>query len=195
MFDLDGTVIDTMSMYRDLASEIISRRVGLNPSYVAKVYMETAGMSFIDQLERMGVKGRVAREIYKEFIERKKRALENAVVCSEARVLAEELSRMGFITAVSTNNECEVVCKIRGLDSFHLILCFDKKKHRKGREHLNTLKMLFGSEARVVFVGDSDYDVKLYSGLGVPVIQTKGLFVPGESRRVLEEILKLFKNP
>ena len=184
-----------MGMYRDLASRIVSSKTGLDPEYVARVYMDTAGMSFIDQLGEMGVRGEVAWEIYEEFIEGKKRALEKAVVCREARVLAEELSRMGFVTAVSTNNECEVVSKIRGLDSFHLILCFDKKSHRKGEGHLRTLRILFGSNARIVFVGDSDYDVELYSSLGVPVIQTRGLFVEGEARRVLNEILKLFRNP
>ncbi len=191
MFDLDGTVIDTMGAYARLAAKLLSEKEGFPYDQALRRYLETAGRPFVDQLRIMGVEGDEAEHIYREFIEAKKKVLAGARVNEEVRRFVNELVEAGIVTAVSTNNECEVVSKIEGLDVFHVILCFDGRRHRKGREHVATLKTLLREIDEIVFVGDSPYDIELYSSLGLKTMRTRGLFIEGEIERVRKELQRL----
>ena len=191
LFDLDGTIIDTMGAYARLAAKLLSEKKAFPYDQALRMYLETAGRPFIDQLRIMGVESDEAEHIYREFIEEKKKVLAGARVSEEVRRFVDELVKAGIVTAVSTNNECEVVSKIKGLDVFHVILCFDGRRHRKGKEHVATLKTLLGEVDEIVFVGDSPYDIKLHRSLGLKTVRTRGLFIKGEIVRVRKELQRL----
>uniref|UniRef100_A0A7C1HXE9 HAD family hydrolase n=1 Tax=Fervidicoccus fontis TaxID=683846 RepID=A0A7C1HXE9_9CREN len=59
---------------------------------------------------------------------------------------------------------------------------------------MSTLKTIFGEETTILFIGDTDYDVEVYRGLGIYSIKTTGLFKCEEARRVLSIIDSFFQS-
>ncbi len=192
LLDLDDTLIDTLGLYLGLVADIVSRYTGMDRSDVAGKYRELLGMSFRDQLAAMGLEGDSLDRAYREFVESKKRLMQSASMPESVVRFSEKMRSRGFATVISTNNECEVVSVIRGIEHFNLILCYDGHGHRKGRPHLESLaKTLDVPFNRMVYVGDADYDVQLYSSLGIPSVKTKGLFRGGEAGRIEAIVLRL----
>ncbi|MEM4475628.1 MAG: HAD family hydrolase, partial [Fervidicoccaceae archaeon] len=110
-----------------------------------------------------------------------------AKIHEEALMLVEELKMKGCFVALSSNNECQLVEMLRGVERLDLVLCFDGSSHKKGRPHLETLRKRLGVEPEeAVFVGDSDYDLEVYAREGVRVLRTSGLFSSSERRRIAE---------
>ncbi len=189
MFDLDGTIIDTMEEYADAAARIISRYTGASVEDARRLYLSTKGRAFPDQLRLAGVRGRDAEEAYREFIDAKKRVLSGLRVPEAFLLLARRLREQGLRVAVSTNNECSLASRIEGLaEAVDMLLCFNGYTG-KGAPHLAEVMAAYHVEpCQVLFVGDADYDVGLYSRLGVRVERTTGLWDPSEADRLLSAI-------
>src|SRR4051794_5279725 len=49
--DLDGTLIDTMPVLADLASEVMTETYGMQRSLARELYVATCGLPFCQQLE------------------------------------------------------------------------------------------------------------------------------------------------
>jgi len=196
LFDFDGTVIDTMNLYADLAAEIVSKHTKFTYDIVRKKYLETAGRPFIDQLGLIGVEEDIREILYKLFVSEKEKILYKASLDMEALELIRHLREKGYFVALTTNNECELVRKVKGIEEFHLVLCFDGKKHRKGKDHLETIKRILGKDLKqkLLFIGDSTYDMKIYGELGIKTLYTKGIFNEEERLRIMEEISKQCEN-
>lgn len=192
MFDLDGTIIDTMEVYAGLASQIISNMVeGLNKDRVREVYLATAGRSFRDQLQAIGVPGEMIEEIAARFEESKIESLRDVRPAGRVVERIKLLKRSGLRIALSTNNECRV---IEGLDwareLFDYILCHDPDRGiGKGKPHLEMLLEAGFRRCEIVFVGDSDYDLEVYRPLGVKTLRTRGLWRADDN--TVEKILEL----
>uniref|UniRef100_A0A7J3ZJB1 HAD family hydrolase n=1 Tax=Fervidicoccus fontis TaxID=683846 RepID=A0A7J3ZJB1_9CREN len=191
LFDLDGTLVDTMGEYARLAAKLLSSNGIMNYDEAYIAYLETAGRPFIDQLKVLGVREPVAAKLNQAFIEGKRDIIKRTRMLPITRQFLAELRDRGYLLATSTNNECELVAHVDGIDELHLVLCFDGAHHRKGRPHLETLKLLLGvGESEIVFVGDSEYDIQVYQQLHVHTIKTQGLFTTHEINRVRRIILR-----
>ncbi len=190
LLDFDGTVVDTMGEYARLAAPLIARALGVSLEEARRLYLATAGRSFRDQLRILGVK---EVEVYaREFEELKKPLLASLVLNALVVERIRRLREAGLKVYLSTNNECRVVEANRHLTSlFDAVLCYDEERGlRKGREHLEEVMRREGvSVEEVVFIGDSGYDIELYSSLGVRAIRTKGLWDPGDN--AIGEAVKL----
>ncbi len=192
LLDLDDTLIDTLGLYLGLVADIVSRYTGMDRRDAARKYRELLGMSFRDQLAAMGLEGKSIERAYREFVETKKRLMRNASMPVSVARFSDKMRSRGIATVISTNNECEVVSVIRGIEHFNLILCYDGREHKKGKPHLESLAKTFPvPRNRMVYVGDADYDVQLYSSLGIPSVKTKGLFRRGEAERIEETVTSL----
>jgi HAD superfamily hydrolase (TIGR01509 family) len=191
LFDFDGTVIDTMNQYADIASEIISKYTHLTREEAREKYLETSGRSFDKQLEIMGIDNSVSQKIYREFIEAKRRLLKNMKIPENVVNFIEKLKKEGLATAVSTNNECPLVQMIEGINVFDIILCYDGKTHEKGEPHLRTLLQKEATSLdNIIFIGDSPYDIRTYSALGVKCFRTRGLYNQREQERIYRIIME-----
>lgn len=181
LLDLDGTLIDTMDLYTAEASRIISEATGATTGEAERLYKATAGMPFRDQLRLAGAREDLIEYYAGRFEEWKRRLLRSVEVPGRAIAVVEELRAMGLKVYVSTNNECRV---IQGLlpPAFDGVLCNDPEKGmRKGRPHLEEVLRREGVEpCQVLFIGDSDYDIKTYKELGVKVLKTRGLWRDAE---------------
>ncbi|MBE9390861.1 HAD hydrolase-like protein [Fervidicoccus fontis] len=192
MFDFDGTVIDTMNEYAGLASEIIEEIAGIDREKAKSLYLSTAGMSFKEQLKIMGIEGGKAEEIYRRFIEGKMVILKSKRISPHVEILIGNLKERGIISSLSTNNECSVVYLIDGIRAFDEVLCFNGSDSYKGEPHLKFLMEKYGlRKEEIVFIGDSDYDIRTYSVLGIKSIKTRGIFSEEERERIIREILEM----
>lgn len=194
LLDYDGTVIDTMGIYAKWVGKRLKGLLSLSEREIEDIYLRTAGRPFIEQLYIMGLSEHIAREIADEFTKYKIEVLRELDVNDCVKSFVNALASKGFVVALSTNNECASIRISPSINVFHLVLCFDGLSHRKGSEHLRTLVWLFGEKTKVVFVGDTDYDVNVYSGLGLQAIKTEGLFKCDESDRILKTIEQIFSE-
>lgn len=194
LFDFDGTVVDTMHIYADWVARTLNELFNFDAELAKRKYLESAGRPFIEQLEIMGIDKINAEKIAKRFMDYKKNLLQSLKLNDCVEWFLDELRKRGLIAVLSTNNECESISGSPAITGFHLVLCFDGKKHRKGIEHLNTLKIIFGEKTEILFIGDTDYDIEVYQSLGIPSIKTLGLFDCEEARKIMSIINSFFQD-
>jgi len=192
LVDFDGTVVDTMELLSEKASEIISRSLKIPRAEARRKYLSLVGRPFREQLKILGVNGEEIIEKLAEEFENFKRGLLMRIELHErVKERISLLKEAGLKVVLSTNSECNVVKSNRALlESFDLILCHDPLTGiKKGRDHLEKVKATYGvRECEVIFIGDSDYDIELYRSLGVRTCKTKGLWSPSD--KCVEEVLK-----
>ncbi|WP_460123639.1 HAD family hydrolase [Stetteria hydrogenophila] len=192
LLDFDGTVVDTMKAYADLAAPLLAAALRVGLEEARRLYLATAGRAFREQLRILGVRGAEAERVARAFEEAKKRILASLSLDGLVVERVEALKRAGLRVYLSTNNECRVISVNRGLTSlFDGVLCYDEERGlRKGREHLEeVLRRERVGLGEVVFIGDTDYDLGLYSSLGVRVVRTRGLWDPGDD--AVERVLSM----
>jgi beta-phosphoglucomutase-like phosphatase (HAD superfamily) len=127
MFDLDGTLIDTMGGFADVAAAVMAKRHGLELAHARRRYMETSGIPFRQQLEVISP-GHGENDAASDEFETRKR-----VVCDEARMTAEtvagleQLRRTGIKLIVSSNGAQHFVDQFQAQETFRfdLALGFD----------------------------------------------------------------------
>jgi len=187
MFDLDGTLIDTMGGFADVAAAVMAKRHGLELAHARRRYMETSGIPFRQQLEVIAPKHAENDAASDEF-EQKKR-----VVCDEARMTPEtvagleQLRRSSIKLIVSSNGAQHFVDQFQAQESFRfdLALGFEASKGlAKGKPHVeHTCKTLGLERSGIVFCGDSLKDGELARDCGLPFIGRIGTFTADEFRR------------
>ena len=194
LFDLDGTIIDTMSHYARIASKLIAETLqSITPKEALERYLETSGRSFREQLHLIGVPEGMVEELAARFEEEKKSLLRGVRPSPLVVKRITMLRRAGLKVALSTNNECSVIERLEWLHAlFDIVLCHDPVRgDGKGDPHLRRLLEKGYRRCEIVFVGDSDYDLETYQRLGIRVLRTRGLWRRDD--RAVEEILDLLK--
>jgi len=196
LIDFDGTVVNTIPLLAKKASELISRGTGIDEEKARKLYLSLMGRPFREQLQILGIDDPFKREyLAKEFENFKKSILKNIKLEDLVKERILLLKEHGLKVLLSTNSECNVVKNNENLIKiFDDILCHDPKTgERKGRPHLDKVIKIFEVKpCEVIFVGDSEYDINLYSSLGVRSYRTKGLWVPKDNAidNIIEELRK-----
>ncbi len=104
VFDFDGTLVDTMELYAERASELMEEYYGIPKDRAVKLYWETAGLAFKDQMEVLfpGNQNNVA--VVELFEKWKSTIIKDVTLSEEAREVLFRLKTMGLIVAVSSNN-------------------------------------------------------------------------------------------
>ena len=187
MFDLDGTLIDTMGGFAGVAAAVMAKRHGLELAHARRRYMETSGIPFRQQLEVIAP-GHADNDAASDEFETRKR-----VVCDQARMTAEtvdgleQLRRAGIKLIVSSNGAQHFVDQFQAQESFRfdLALGFDAAAGlAKGEPHVKrTCESLGLSREGIVFCGDSLKDGDLARECALAFIGRLGTFTRDEFRR------------
>jgi phosphoglycolate phosphatase-like HAD superfamily hydrolase len=191
LFDLDGTIIDTMGKYAEIAAELISKYTTIPKEEARRRYLQLSGRPFRDQLKLMGIDERILEEIAREF-ERKK--IDILAHSSPQPIVYDRINRLkraGLKTALSTNNECHLVKLVKWMNKvFDFVLCHDPRLGlRKGLPHLERLESMGFRRCEIIFVGDSDYDLEVYKPYNIRAVRTKGLWKDND--RTVDLILEM----
>lgn len=127
MFDLDGTLVDTMGGFADIAADVMAARHGVEWDWARGQYLETSGLPFCKQLEVI-FPGHAANQDASDEFEARKLAVCEAT-SMDARTVEglEALRGLGLKLVVSSNTGQTVVDAFVAREGFRfdLALGFD----------------------------------------------------------------------
>ncbi len=187
LFDLDGTLVNTMPAFADLAAAVMQARHGLDLALARARYLETSGLPFVQQLELI-VPAHPANPAASAEFEARKLAVCRST-SMDARTVAglEALRALGLALVVSSNTGQHVVDEFTGRERFQfdLALGFEPALGlAKGLPHIErTLAELGIARESLLFVGDSLRDGDLAEQAGVPFVGRLGTFAVNDFRR------------
>lgn len=178
MFDLDGTLIDTMGALADLAAEKIAQRFAMPFDEGRRRYLQTSGIPFRQQLDVI-FPGDPRNDETSAVFEREKRGIcDAAQLPPEALAALEALRARGLKLIVSSNSAQHYVDEFaeRAPFRFDLALGFADGL-AKGEPHVARVCELLGvRREQILFVGDSLKDGELARGTGLPFVGRTGTF-------------------
>jgi phosphoglycolate phosphatase-like HAD superfamily hydrolase len=187
LFDLDGTLVDTMPAFADLAAEVMAARHGADRVWARARYLETSGLPFVHQLELIAPAHPANPAASDEFERRKLAVCEATAMDARTVTGLEALRALGLRLVVSSNTGQPVVDDFARREPFRfdLALGFDPARGLgKGRPHVDRALAEFAIERdQLLLVGDSLKDGDLADESGVAFIGRTGTFRPADFAR------------
>ena len=176
--DLDGTLIDSMPVLADIATEVLGEVYGTPPSLAREFYLATCGLPFFRQLESI-FPGDARNASASEIFEGRKPERCNRIRMSPdvVRTLAG-LQRRGVDIVISSNNGIENVAAFADASGFpfDLTLGFGGGL-AKGRPHIEMCEKTFGVDrSQMLFVGDSLHDGEIAEREGISFVGVASTF-------------------
>jgi phosphoglycolate phosphatase len=177
--DLDGTLIDTMPILADLATDVLEEMYGMPRKLGRDMYLATSGLPFIRQLDVICPGDPRNQEASDRFESRKPARCASARMAPDTQRALGDLRRRGTAIAVSSNNGvANVDTFVRASDfSFDLVLGYDGQGLAKGKPHVDRAAAVFGvTRADMLFVGDSLHDGEIAEREGLRFVGVAGTF-------------------
>jgi len=176
--DLDGTLVDTMPVLADLATEVMVGMYGIPKVLGRELYLATCGLPFIAQLEDIfpgDSRNRVASDLFEAS---KPARCNSARMPADTQAALAELKRRGVRIAVSSNNgraNVEAFAATARFD-FDLVMGYGDGL-AKGRPHVQMVERAFGvGRGEMLFIGDSLHDGEIALVEGLPFVGVAGTF-------------------
>ena len=205
LFDFDGTLIDTMDENATIAGEVLQRTYGMAREQGSRLYLETSGIPFFQQIELIVPGGARNSAAVEEFEQRKLEGFFSATYLPDVPPALATLRERGIKVILSSNNYQDLVDRFvadRAEVVFDLALgCRDN--FFKGRDHFNEVSRRYGIDPKgMLFVGDSFKDAERAMESGVRFVAITRTFsvadfqarYPGLSTiRELGELLSLLE--
>ena len=155
VFDLDGTLVDTMPILADLASSVMSERFGITRERARELYLSTCGIPFADQLEAIYPEDPRNAEAADTFESAKPARCGDARMSRDTVAVLDRLRRRGLFLAISSNNGSDNVDRFVEENGypFEMALGYGAGL-RKGEPHFDRLCEAFDlGRHDLVFVG------------------------------------------
>lgn len=175
-FDFDGTLVDTMHLYAQIASDEIATLYGIAPETAKQLYLETSGIPFFQQLDLIFGTDSRNKRCADNFEKRKVKLLESVRMDDPTKELLVFIRSLGLSTAITSNNFQELIDEfveqIPGL--FDLVLGFGNG-YSKGPLQFTQVIDTFGIDRRyLLFVGDSLSDARKALAFGIDFVAISG---------------------
>jgi phosphoglycolate phosphatase-like HAD superfamily hydrolase len=179
-FDFDGTLVDTMWGYADIAAEAMKKQHGIPFEEGRRLYLDTSGIPFFQQLEIIRPGSDRNTECAEEFERRKIEGLFRSPPDADTLNGLNKLRSAGVKVAISSNNFQHLVeeylQRYPGLTA-NLALGFDGLGLEKGRTHFIEIERRLGIETpEVLYCGDSLKDGERAMDYGVQFVGKVGIF-------------------
>jgi phosphoglycolate phosphatase-like HAD superfamily hydrolase len=158
--DLDGTLIDTMPVLADLATDVLTQVYGMEPRLARDMYLTTCGLPFIRQLDAIcphDPRNPAASDMFESA---KPALCRSARMADDTRAALADLGDLGVRIVVSSNNGTDNVLAFAEINEFpfDLLLGYGHGM-AKGRPHVEAAARAFNVSRRdMLFVGDSLHD-------------------------------------
>jgi len=190
VFDLDGTLIDTMEDYAEKASELMEKHYGTPKDLAYKLYWQTSGLPFREQLEILFPNNEKNEYVSELFEKWKKNYLEaHGDLPEEVRSVFEKIKTKGIKIAVSSNNLQEYVDELTKDWNIDIALGYRGKSFKKGEPHFRFLEEKFGiNRSEMIFVGDSLNDARLSKASKVKFIALLKKFSEEEFKKIIPDV-------
>lgn len=184
IFDFDGTLVDSMGHFADLATDVIHDLYGTPRGIAREQYRQTSGLPFIEQVERIFPGDPRNRRAVVEYETAKAENYLEKKPFPEARYVLTELRERDCTVAISSNNMphlVEAYCAEYEMPAD--IICGWSPGFAKGRAHFDHILSGNGRNLVVsVFVGDSLRDAGEAASFGMDFIARSGTFTADEMR-------------
>lgn len=190
LFDLDGTLISSMNAFARLAGILIERYYGVEKASAEKLYLESSGVPFFEQLEILFSGRSENSSLAREFEEKKIPYFFRERFSKDTLMTLKEIQKRGIKIGVSSNNFQELVEKFVKREKE---ICFDwilgyKKGFSKGAEHFEFIqKKSQLCREEILFIGDSLKDREKAGLYGTGFVAKLGTFSK-------EDFLSYFPN-
>ncbi len=179
LFDLDGTLVDTLPDLHSALNEALRERgrPPLSPSEVMRMIGDGAAALVARALEASGLDGREAASVLPRFLELyEARSTRLSRPYPHVRDTLEALRSRGYATAVCTNKPQRaaeaVLSNLKLAQFFDAVAGGDRFPEKKpDPRHLLRVVALLGAEARrAAMVGDNENDASAARAAGFPVL-------------------------
>lgn len=177
--DLDGTLIDTMPILADLATDVLEEMYGMDRQLGRDMYLATSGLPFIRQLDAICPGDARNQEASDRFESRKPARCRAARMTTDTRQALLALRARGTAIAVSSNNGVDNVNDFVSASNFpfDLVLGYDGQGLAKGKPHIERAAATFGIDRHdMLFVGDSLHDGEIAEREGLRFVGVAGTF-------------------
>ena len=158
IFDFDGTLVDTMSGFADIAADVMHRRHGLDRAHARAEYLRTSGLPFRQQLELIAPGDLRNDEAAEEFEATKQEGFFSERFDEDVKAALRGLRDRGLRVVVSSNNFQELVDRFVAREEdvqFDLVLGA-RPDFFKGTDHFKHVRDVLGlRDEEMIFVGDS----------------------------------------
>ncbi|NQS90678.1 HAD family hydrolase [Patescibacteria group bacterium] len=165
LFDFDGTLVDTMGCFGEIASELMNKYYGLPVGEAKEKYFLTSGDPFFQQLEVLFPGDPKNHKVAEEYEKRKIKGFSSTkfpkATLEALKKIKEHHANIKLV--LSSNNFQNLVDDFitrHRIDIFDLILGY-RNNFSKGKEHFEHIKNHFGLQnSELLFIGDSLSDAK-----------------------------------
>lgn len=179
VFDFDGTLVDSMERLTQIAEEVLSSFFGLPKKEGRRLYIQTSGLAFPDQLKTLfpsaGTKNKKAA---KAFEEKKREGYFEERLYPDTHATIDYLRKKGYRIIISSNSEQDLVDQLvtKLKIPCDLKLGF-RENFSKGLPHFLYIFQHWGVKRKdLVFVGDSLKDAERARENKIDFIGKEGLF-------------------
>lgn len=185
IFDFDGTLVDSMSAFADLAAHVMPRHYAIDGLTARRLYLESSGRPFREQLEQVFPAHPANATAAEEFEREKQRTYFNEPLFTDAKETIATLRARGFKVVVSSNNVQQLVDQYIARAGIEVDWSLGwRPAFPKGEAHFSAIEKKFGvARAAMTFVGDSLHDGERASAAGVDFVAKAGTFAPTEFRQ------------
>ncbi|MFA5133295.1 MAG: HAD-IA family hydrolase [Patescibacteria group bacterium] len=180
IFDFDGTLVDTMHIFADVASDLISANYSIEKDRARKMYFETSGFPFHKQLEIMFPGLEMNKKIAPLYETQKLDATADIGIDRETREALSLLKKSGYDLVISSNNfQYNIDNFINGnkLAKIFALALGHRPSFSKGLEHFSHIALELAKEKEeMIFIGDSLNDARLAKEYGIDFVGKLGTF-------------------
>lgn len=183
VFDLDGTIVDSMGYLANFAGKLINDAYGLSLAISKRLFLLTSGIPFCEQMELLFPGKEKNNEIVAEFEHLKEENMLKYSLYPETWEVFQELANKGYKLAISSSNAQHIIenyLEYSGL-KVDLVCGYKNKKFGKGKPHFEAIMKYFAVGAdKLIFVGDSQKDYERAKGNSIEFIARAGTFTVEE---------------
>jgi len=179
VFDFDGTLVDSMGAFADIAANVMNKHFGIDPELAKTRYFETSGEPFHKQLEIIFPGNEKNKKAALEFETKKKDSYFQKPLFSDTKDVIKHFKERDIKVVVASNNHQELVDEFvsRSGIEFDLVLGYRKPSFVKGEEHFSYIEKSLGVARKdMVFVGDSLHDAETAKQTGIQFVGKTGTF-------------------